>query len=147
MKRPYQFIAFVPRDHVYCVRLQRPNVEDHQLDDLGAELSRLIDEENCRGMILHLGPEEPNCLLSVLLAKLINLQRRLESLGGELALAQVSDNTRNIFRAAGIEKLFRFYTDETAALHAAKAPGPPNVHFDEANYDVGGSTGISGSRG
>jgi len=133
MKRPYQFIAYVQKDDVFCVRLQGPHVADHELDNLGAELGRLIDEENCRWMILHLGPEEPECLLSVLLAKLINLQRRLESLGGDLCLAQVSEFTRNIFRAAGIEKLFHFYADEAAAIHAITTPEQPNVQFDAAN--------------
>ena len=129
MKRPYQFIGFVQKGDVYCVRFQRPNVADNQLDDLSAELGRLLDEENCRWMILHLGPEEPECLLSVLLAKLINLQRRLEALGGELSLAEVSDDTRNIFRAAGIEKLFNFYTDEATALNAITAREQTKIHF------------------
>jgi anti-sigma B factor antagonist len=122
MQRPYQFIAFKLVGDVYCVRLQKPRVEDHQMDDLGAELARLIDEENCRKMVLNLGPEEPECLISIFLAKLINLHRRLEAMNGALTLAQASDYTRNIFRIAGIEKFFDFYPDEQSALQALTAP-------------------------
>src|SRR5471030_264909 len=103
MQRPYALIAFELTGDVFCVRLQKPRVEDHQLDELGAELGRLLDEENCRKMVLNLGPEEPECLISVFLAKLINLQRRLESMNGMLTLAHASDYARNIFRIAGIE--------------------------------------------
>ena len=92
------------------------------MEDLGAELGRLISEENCRKMALLLGPEEPECLISVFLAKMINLQRRLESLGGAFALAEVSDYTRNIFRVAGIERFFHFYADQAAAVQALRKP-------------------------
>ncbi len=118
MSRPYEFIAFERNGEVFCVRLQRPRIADHEMEDLGAELARLIDDENCRKMVLNLGPEEPECLISVLLAKLINLARRLAHLGGALALAQTSTHTRTIFRAAGIEKFFHFYPDQASALQA-----------------------------
>src|SRR5437764_4731079 len=102
MQRPYQFIKWDLTGDVFCVRFQKARIPDHQLDDLGAELARLLDEENCRKMVLNLGPDEPDCLISVFLAKLINLQRRLEGMNGALTLAQASDYTRNIFRIAGI---------------------------------------------
>jgi hypothetical protein len=120
MPRPYEFIGFEQVGDAFSVRLLRPRVEDYHMEDLGAELARLIDEENCRCMVLNLGPEEPDCLISVLLAKLINLQRRLEGLGGGLALAHVSEHTRTIFRVAGIERFFHFYPDQASALQALK---------------------------
>ena len=123
MQRLYQFIVFERRDDVFCVRLQKPRVEDGQMEELGAELAALIDEENGHKVVLNLGPEEPDCLISVFLAKLINLQRRLTTMGGVLVLAHVSDHTRDIFRIAGIEKFFHFYPDEQSALQAIKAPG------------------------
>jgi len=118
MQRPYQFIAFEVVGAVFSVRLQHPRIEDEQMDDVGAELARLIDEENCRKMVFCLGPEEPECLVSIFLAKLINLQRRLDGLNGELTLAHASDYTRNLFRIAGIEKFFHFYPDQQTAVQA-----------------------------
>jgi hypothetical protein len=122
MQRPFQFIEFEIVGDVFCVRLRKPRIEDHQLDDLGAELARLLDEENCRKMVLNLGPEEPQCLISVFLAKLINLQRRLDGMSGALTFAHASDYTRNIFRIAGIEKFFHFYPDQQSAVQSL---GPP----------------------
>jgi hypothetical protein len=121
MQRPYQFIAFEMTGEIFAVRLICAQVPDHQMDDLGAELARLIDEENCRKMVLNLGPEEPECLVSLFLAKLINLQRRMERMNGVLTLANASDYTRNLFRIAGIEKYFHFYPDEQSAIQTLSA--------------------------
>lgn len=123
MQNSYKFIAFQKNGDVLCARLQSPRVDDQHMEDLGAELARLIDEEMGRKIVICLGPEEPDCLISVFLAKLISLQRRLDALGGALALAHVSAHTRGIFRAAGIERLFHFYPDEQSATQALHAPG------------------------
>lgn len=118
MQREYEYIDVQREDGVFCVRLRDAHVEDQFLEDLCAELARLIDEENCRKMVLNLGPDEPDCLFSIFLAKLINLNRRLELAGGTLALAHVSDDVRGMFRAAGIEKFFHFYDDQATAVQA-----------------------------
>src|SRR5947208_763227 len=118
MSRPYQFITVRRQRDVFCVRLKSPHVEDQYMDDLGQELTRLVDEERGRKIVMSLGPEEPDCLISVFLAKLISLQRRLSEFGGALALAHVSEHTRSIFGAAGLEKLFHFYADEASAAGA-----------------------------
>jgi anti-anti-sigma factor len=118
MKTPQKFLAVERNGSVFCVRLLQTRIEDHQMEELGAEVTRLIDEENARKIVFNLGPDDPDCLISVFLAKLINLQRRLNALGGTLALAHLSPDTREIFRIAGIEKFFRFYPDQQAALQA-----------------------------
>ena len=123
MQRPYQLIVVERDGDVLCVRLQNPRVEDHQMEDLGAELARLVDDENGRKLVVCLGPEEPDCLISVFLAKLISLQRRLGDVEGTLVLAHVSEHTRSVFRAAGLEKLFHFYPDRQSAAQALQAPG------------------------
>src|SRR5688572_12992432 len=123
MPRTYEYIRFERTGDVYCVSFQQPNIEDEEMQELAAELGRLIDEENCRKMVLNLGPEAPECLYSLFLAKLINLHRRLEASGGSLALAHVSDHVRGVFRAAGIEKFFHFYSDQQSAQQALSAHG------------------------
>lgn len=119
----YQFLALERIGEVICARLKDPHVEDDDMENLGAELTRLIEDEKARKIVVSLGPEEPDCLISIFLAKLINLQRRLDTLGGALALAEVSDHTRNIFSAAGIEKLFLFYPNPALAAQALHSPG------------------------
>ena len=120
MPRSYQYLAIERDDDIFCVQMQRTHVEDQQMEDLSTEFARLLDEENCRKMVLVLGPEDPECLISVFLAKLINLQRKLESLGGSLALAGLSESTQTVFHAAGIQRFFHFYPDVAAAVKALK---------------------------
>ena len=123
MQHSYKHIVVEQDADVLCVRLLHPRVDDNQMEDLGAELTRLIDVEKARKIVVCLGPEEPDCLISVFLAKLISMQRRLDGLRGTLVLAHVSDHTRGIFQAAGIEKLFHFYPDKESAVQALHAPG------------------------
>ena len=121
MKGSYEFLAFERSGDVLCARLKSPHVEDKDMEDLGAEMGRLLDDEKAYKIVFCLGPEDPDCLISVFLAKLISLQRRLERTKGALALAHVSEHTRGIFRAAGIEKLFHIYPDAQAASAALQA--------------------------
>lgn len=121
MKRPSTLLAVERISSVFCVRLLDPRIEDERMEDLGAEFGKLIEEENARKIVFNLGPHDPDCLLSVFLAKLISLQRRMDAVGGKLALANASADTRDIFRIAGIEKLFAFYPDQQSAIQALSA--------------------------
>ncbi|MFO0969082.1 MAG: hypothetical protein U0793_26305 [Gemmataceae bacterium] len=121
MERPFNQIDAEQRGDLYCVRLRHQHVDEKGLEELGAEIARLIDEKGCNKLILLLGPEEPLCLYSVFLAKLVNLQRRLRSNGGALALAELSAETEKIFQVAGLDKFFTFYPDRDTALHALGA--------------------------
>jgi anti-anti-sigma regulatory factor len=118
MKPPRTFLVVERHGDVFCIRLLQPRIEDDQMDDLGAELAELIDVQNARKIVFNLGPDDPDCLLSVFLGKLVGLQRRLDGMGGILALAHLSPDTREIFRIAGIEKFFRFYSDQPSAIQA-----------------------------
>jgi anti-anti-sigma factor len=118
MQRPYQHIAVEQVGPVYCVRLRQGRLDDDGVEELGAELSRLVDEEGCRKMVLNLGPQEVVCLYSLLLAKLIHLKRRLEASSGGLALANVTPYVLELFTLTGLHKFFRFYPDQAAAVQA-----------------------------
>ncbi len=122
MQRLYELIVIERDGEVFCVRLKNARVADDQMENLGAELGRVVDADGCRQMVLCLGPEEPDCLISIFLAKMINLQRRLEGIGGAFALAEVSEYTRNIFRIAGIERFFHIYPDQASAVQALSKP-------------------------
>src|SRR5437660_1689120 len=118
MERPFKQIEFERRGEVYCVRLVHAQLDESGLEELGAEVARIIDEEGCRKMVLALGPEDPLCLYSVFLAKQVSLQRRLAGAGGGLALAGLSDNTESIFHVAGLHNFFFFYPDSEKAVAA-----------------------------
>ncbi|MBI3407422.1 MAG: STAS domain-containing protein [Planctomycetes bacterium] len=121
MERPFKQIEVERVEGAFCVRIRKVELDEKSLEDVGAEIARLIDEENGLHIILNLGPKDPLCLYSVLLAKLISLQRRLQKIGGELALANLGPETKKIFQVAGLEKFFSFYPDQTAALEALRS--------------------------
>ena len=120
MDRPYRYITVEQHPPLVCVRLAQQFFSDPELDNLGAEIARLVDEDGCRKLVLALGPGEPQCLYSVFLAKLVNLQKRLENDGGALALAHLNATALAFFEAAGLEKFFHFYPDVAAACAALK---------------------------
>jgi threonylcarbamoyladenosine tRNA methylthiotransferase MtaB len=121
MERPFNQIAFERQGDVYCVRLLQTQLDDNGLEELSAEIARLIDEDGCRKMVMSLGPEDTLCLYSVFLAKLINLQRRLTNAGGALALSGLSTNTQHVFQVVGLEKFFQFYPDQAKAVEALRS--------------------------
>jgi len=116
LERPFAQIEVETHGDVFCVRLRNQRVDEKGLEELGAEISRLVDEKDGRKLVLNLGPEDPHCLYSVFLAKLVNLQRRLKSNGGSVVLANLSPETRNIFQVCGLERLFKFEADQDAAI-------------------------------
>jgi hypothetical protein len=118
MERPYRQIELERRGDIHCVRLLHSQFDESGLEELSAEVARLIDEDGCRKMVLTLGPEDPLCLYSVFLAKLVNLQRRLAGAGGAFALAGLSENTQHIFQVAGLHKFFLFFPDTDKAVEA-----------------------------
>jgi hypothetical protein len=118
MERPFRYILAEKAPPMVAVRLRQTMFSDLELEELGAEIARLVDEEGCRKIILELGPHEPQCLFSVFLAKLVNLQKRLETDGGTLALARLNPTALGFFEAAGLEKFFKFYPDVESARRA-----------------------------
>ncbi len=118
MERPFTRITVEPHGSALCVRLKAPSLDEAGMEEFSAETARLLDEQDCHKLVLCLGPAEPDCLYSVFLAKLIHLKRRLELAGGDLVIAQASDNVRHIFAASGLEKFFTFHADLPAAFKA-----------------------------
>jgi anti-anti-sigma factor len=117
MSRPYQHLDYADHGGVFCVQI-KTGLHENTLDAFGDEMSRLVDEEGCRKLVLCLGPGDFECLYSVFLAKLINVQRKMDAVGGTMALAELSENTQDVFRATGLDKHFKFFPDRTSAIKA-----------------------------
>jgi anti-anti-sigma factor len=118
MERPYRHIDIERAGDVYCVRLRQSKLDETALYELADELTRLVMEDGCRKLVLSLGPEEPQFLYSVFLAKLVTLQRRLQASGGALKLADAAPDTVRIFDACRLTPLFEFVPDRAAAVAA-----------------------------
>lgn len=116
MIRTCRLIDVEQRGDVFCVRLSQPRLDEPMIYELAVELRSLVTGGGCRRMALSLGPESPECMYSVFLAKLITLQRVLREHGGELALCHVQPAVRDIFAACCLEHLFVFLPDFDAAV-------------------------------
>jgi hypothetical protein len=86
------------------------------IHELAGELRHLVIEESCQKLALSLGPDSPQCLYSVFLAKLITLQRMLREREGELVLCYVSPPVRSIFATCCLDQLFHFEPDFDGAV-------------------------------
>jgi hypothetical protein len=116
MNAPFRQLAVEAVGDVYCLRLQRARLAVGGLEELVADIDKFMIDTQCRNAVFSLGPEEPECLYSVFLAKLVTLQKRLQTAGGGLVLAEASDDVRNIFAACRLDDLFRFAPDRAAAI-------------------------------
>jgi hypothetical protein len=68
-------------------------------------------------MVLSLGPESPQVLFSVFLAKLVMIRRRLlESGGAPLKLCDTTADVHGVFEACQLNNLFDFYPDRASAV-------------------------------
>jgi hypothetical protein len=115
MSQPYRFIAVERRGDVCCVRLRCTRLEEPEVYELANELLALCDE-GCHKMALGLGPDGPDCIYSVFLAKLMTVQRVLSEKGGALVLCSVSPVTRTVFMASKLDDQFCFLPDFDAAV-------------------------------
>jgi hypothetical protein len=118
MERPYRHIEVERIGDVFCIRLRNPTIDETGLYELSDDLNHLLGNDGCRKLVFSLGPEGPQCLYSVFLAKLVALQRRLRAADGGLKLCEVGPETRRIFDACHLTSLFTFVADKAAAVAA-----------------------------
>jgi anti-anti-sigma factor len=116
MTRLHEHIDIDQRGEVCCVRLCHRRLDEPMIYELAGELRALVEDDVCRKMALSLGPDAPECMYSIFLAKLITLQRLLRERQGELVLCHVQPMVRDIFAACGLDQLFEFVPDFEAAL-------------------------------
>jgi hypothetical protein len=96
--------------------LRSYQIAEMEIHEVCEELVALGQEEGCLGVALSLGPESPECLYSVFLAKLYWAQRVLSDQGRGMVLCEVEPAVRTIFEAAKLDDRFRFAPDFDAAV-------------------------------
>jgi hypothetical protein len=111
-----RFTEVQRRGDVFCVRLARLRLNETEIGGLIDEVEALVTEQGCRRLALSLGPQPPEFLYSVFLAKLVHLQRVLREHGGEMVLCHAGPEVRSIFAACRLDTLFTFVNDFDAAV-------------------------------
>jgi hypothetical protein len=116
MSDTYRQLAVEQVGDVWCLGLHRPRLGVGGLEELVADIDQFMAHTPCRNVVFSLGPEEPECLYSIFLAKLVTLQKRLRATGGALIIAQASEDVRKIFAACRLDDLFSFTPDRGDAI-------------------------------
>jgi hypothetical protein len=115
MAQHYRLINLQRHGNVACVRLAKNRLQESEIYELFVELSRLAREDSCPRIALCLGPQTPECMYSVFLAKLIGLQRRLNEIGGGLKLCECTPQVLDIFDACILRDRFDIVADPATA--------------------------------
>ena len=108
MAPEYRHLDVERRDEVWCVRLRNRRLDDLQLGEMTDELVSLVNTDGARKLALSLGPEPPQFLYSVFLARLVSLQRLLRRHEGALVLCELRPEVYRIFEACRLDSQFRF---------------------------------------
>jgi hypothetical protein len=103
-------------DGVACARLLRTRLEEGEILQLGDELLALANEAGGGRVALALGPQQPDCLYSVFLAKLVSVRNACRRNRGELVLHSLSPLTYSVFEASHLHKEFVFRPGQAEAV-------------------------------
>src|SRR6476619_2256194 len=112
----YRFISVERHQDVHYVRLKSTRLEENEIQLLGQELIDLCEKDGCRKLVLSLGPEPPDCLYSVFLAKLIAVRNAIQRQHGRMVLCDLSRPAYSVFEACLLHREFTFAPDLAAAI-------------------------------
>jgi hypothetical protein len=116
MSHGYRHINIELHDNAVCVRLVRPRLNEPEITQLFTEILDVARSRGCVRVALAMGPDTPDCMYSVFLAKLIGLQRRLKEIGGELKLCECTKQVVGILDACVLLDRFDLVPDFQTAL-------------------------------
>ena len=91
-------------------------LDEQSIQTIGDQLFSLVDQENCRQMLLNFGNVE--FLSSAALGKLIALHKKLQAVGGRLILCNIDPEIYEVFEITRLDKFFNIQKEEQAALQA-----------------------------
>jgi hypothetical protein len=109
-------ISVETRADVWIAHMRNFHMLEPELIEMADEVVSLIEDDGCRKLVFCLGPGDVACLYSIFLAKLVMIRRHLLERGGLLRISQASENTKNVFRACDLDKIFTFVPELDAAI-------------------------------
>jgi anti-sigma B factor antagonist len=106
-------------DHLTIVRfVDRPTLSGTTAEAVSDELGRLVDREGRFRLILNFGKVES--LTSLMLGKLIALNKKVQAAGGRLAVCNLSPDLQELFEITRLSEYLAIYADERDALQSCK---------------------------
>jgi anti-anti-sigma regulatory factor len=115
MSHGYRLLNIDRHGNAAFVRLTHARLDENEIYELFGELLDLARDDGATRVALSLGPQTPDCMYSVFLAKLISLQRRLRDMGGSLKLCECTPQVLDILEATALRDFFDLVPDHATA--------------------------------
>lgn len=116
MPADVQLLTHQMRD-VTVVNLNEGSILDtQQVEHLGAELYRIVDDRACRKLVIDFS--KVKFLSSSALGILIRLQKKAGEIKGRVVLCGLRKELMQVFKITSLDRLFTFYDNEEQALAA-----------------------------
>jgi hypothetical protein len=112
----YRLVTVERHGDVACLRLRKSRLDESEIHDLAHEALAVLSSLGCSRAALSLGPNPPECLYSVFLAKLVSVRNELRKKGGDLVLIEVGPIAYAVFEACVLHREFVFLPDLAAAV-------------------------------
>lgn len=114
------YVEVEPRETVTLAAFTRSRLsEDENIEQLGQELLALVDQYQCRKLVLSLGRVE--YVTSSVVGKLITLHRRLHRKHGQLVLCELQPAVREILKSSRLLEYFHTAGNRDEALAILEA--------------------------
>lgn len=94
----------------------RKIIDDMNIQELGQELFRLIENDDRRRLLLNFSAVD--FLSSAALGKLITLEKKVKTHGGTMKLSNIRPEIYEVFAITKLDRLFDIKEDEADALAA-----------------------------
>lgn len=108
-------IVVTEKDKALVVQFRDSKIlEDRTIQQLGAELIDLIQGRSAPRLVLDFTGVK--YLSSAALGKLITLRRKVDQVGGKLALCEIAPETMDVFKIAKLDDYFEIHRDQRSAL-------------------------------
>lgn len=108
-------VMVVDLDQASVVRfVDRKIIDASEIEQLGAELLALVDEQQRTQLLLNF--EGVEFLSSAALNKLITLQTRVKRAGGAVRICNLHPQIREVFAITRLDRMFEIAKNENAAL-------------------------------
>jgi anti-sigma B factor antagonist len=105
------------QNDVAVIRFATSRILDQSnVQQLGEELDRLVDEYGLEKLVLNF--QGVTYMSSAVMGKLVSLLKKVQAVGGELALCAIEDSIFEIFEIMRFDRMFKIHPSEDEAVIA-----------------------------
>jgi anti-sigma B factor antagonist len=111
----YKWMTVEAVGDVTVVRITLPEIWDEQTSQtIGQQLYDLVEKQGCRQLILNFS--QVRMMTSIMLAKLLMLRKKVDAVGGRMALCETNPELAEVFDALRLPQLFSIFDEQQQAL-------------------------------